>query len=180
MNINDNLWREIWSKEKYAPISNAYQSRGFGTDKEPESSVCMASFANAMGDKFKEGMVLLDYGCGSGRFCNFMSKRLKDFSYYGVEKFGSGTQWGENAIDFARSHFGKDPRVTFGSIGCEIEKEGIEKADIALLLSVCTHTTIEETNMIFNKLSPIIEKGGIVTFSIFLSDKYSVSKNLAF
>ncbi len=172
MQIDDPLWKDVWSKEKYEPISGTYKSRGFGTDREPESSVCMASFANAMGDKFKEGMVLLDYGCGSGRFCNFMSKRLKDFSYYGVERLGSSIKWGENAISFAREYFGGDPRVSLGFIGDKIEREAIDKADVVLLLSIFTHVPLEETNEIMDKLMPIINKGGSVIFSMFIENNY--------
>jgi G:T-mismatch repair DNA endonuclease (very short patch repair protein) len=34
-----------------------------------------------MGEYFKENMKILDYGCGPGQFCNFMSSKLKNFEY---------------------------------------------------------------------------------------------------
>lgn len=175
MKTSDSLWQDTWSKEKYEPISHFYVSYGFGTDKEPDASVCMASFANAMGNKFKEKMVLLDYGCGSARFCNFMSKRLKDFSYYGIEKPG-GEKNGEKAIEYARMCFGYDKRITLGLIGDEVEKEAIEKAEVVLLLSIFTHLTVEEMNAIMDKLLPIIQRGGSIVFSAFIRDEYSVGK----
>ena len=36
----------------------------FGTDEEPSSSLWMASLSEAMGESFREGMAVLDYGCG--------------------------------------------------------------------------------------------------------------------
>ena len=180
MKITDNLWKNVWSIEKYKPISDKYRSRGFSTDLEPESSVCMASFANAMGNKFKEGVVLFDYGCGSARFCNFMSKRLDNFFYYGVEKLGSLDNWGEKAIAYAQSHFGKDNRIKLGFIGDDVEKEAINNAEVALLLSIFTHTDIKEMNSIMDKLMPIILRGGSVIFSVFIRDTYRCINNLAY
>jgi len=176
MKMSDSLWLDIWSKEKYEPISSNYVSLGFGEDKEPEGSLLMATFANAMGNKFKEKMVLFDYGCGSARFCNFISKRLKDFSYYGVEKPG-GERLGEKAIEYARMCFGYDKRISLGLIGDEVEQEAVEKADVALLLSIFTHTTIEEMNTIMDKLLPIISRGGSIVFSAFIRDKYWVGRS---
>ncbi|MFC1612651.1 hypothetical protein ACFL29_02255 [Patescibacteria group bacterium] len=177
MKITDTAWKEIWFKEKYEPISNEYLSRGFGTDKEPESSVCMASFANAMGTKFRDGITLLDYGCGSARFCNFMSRRLKDFLYYGVEKPGSFERWGEKAITYAHNNFGHDNRICLGFVGDNIEKEAIEKAEVALLLSIFTHLTIEDMNAIMDKLMPIILRGGSIIFSLFIGEAYITGRD---
>jgi len=169
MNFEDKLWIEKWIQEPFSPISETYVCAGYGTDKEPDGSLCMASFAFSMGDNFKEGMKLLDYGCGSARFCNFISKRLKNFTYYGLEP---DSPFGNEGIEIAKNHFGYDQRVKFGFIGTDLEKEAINNVDTVLLLSIFTHTTIEETEQILRKLFPIIERGGKVVFSMILGSRY--------
>jgi len=173
MKITDKLWTDVWSKEKYEPISTFYISTGFGADEEPEGSILLSTFMEAMGDNFREGMTILDYGCGSARLCNFMSKRLKDFTYYGVEQPG-GTGHSTRAIEYAKMCFGHDERVSLGMIGDEVEKEGLEKADTVLLLSIFTHLKIEDANAIMDKFMPLISRGGTVIFSAFLKDRYKI------
>ena len=94
MEFNSDLWIKKWVVEYYSPIVLEYDKKGIivGTDPEPRVSLCLASFAEAMGDKYKEGMRVLDYGCGSARFSNFLSKRLKEFYYIGLERMES--DWG--------------------------------------------------------------------------------------
>lgn len=174
MKIDDKIWEDIWSKELYPPISETYVSTGFGTDEEPDSSVCFANHAGAMGNVFKEGVKILDYGCGLARFCNFVSKRLRNFTYYGVEKPGSDFLWGEKAIEYANTHFGHDSRVHFGFTEQDVEKLAIDNVDVALLLSIFTHTNIEETHRIMTKLMPIINRGGVIVFSVHLANGYNL------
>lgn len=69
--------------------------------------------------------------------------------------------------------FGHDSRIKLGFIGDEIEKNAIDNANMALLLSIFTHTTIEETKNILKKLLPIVERNGIIIFSMILGNKYS-------
>ena len=177
MDKDNKLWIEEWSKEKYEPIQKDFVSVGNGTDAEPKSSMCLAAFAVGMKENYKEGMKLLDYGCGNCRMANFLSKRLKDFTYYGVEP---NSPYGKGQTESATNYFGNDKRVSIGLIGEEIEKEAISNADTVLLLSVFTHTTIEETKAIITKLIPIIERGGSVVFSVILGDKYSPVGNNAY
>jgi SAM-dependent methyltransferase len=187
--LEDSLWTEKWSKEPFPPINTNYLTQtgvshdaegnlyiicvpaGYGVDAEPKASLCFASFAEAMGGNFKEGMSLLDYGCGSARMCNFMSKRLREFTYYGVEP---DSPFGNSGIDTAAYYFGHDERVRVGFIGSDLEREAIDKADIALLLSIFTHTDIEETEQILRKLCPIIQRDGKIVFSVMLGESYAL------
>ena len=94
MNIKDKLWTDKWSIIKYKPIFSNYYVHGFGSADEPDSSLWMSSLSEAMGEYFKEQMIVLDYGCGSARYGNFLSYRVKDFEYYGIDetKFNAQSQ----------------------------------------------------------------------------------------
>ncbi len=174
MKFTDKLWINDWSKEHYTPIVNNYENVGIivGTDPEPKASLCITSFVNAMGDKYKENMKILDYGCGSARVFNFLSKRLKNFHYIGLERFESN--WTNACISKAIELFGNDNRIELGFTESELEKKAIEISETVLLLSVFTHTTIEETEKIINKLLPIVERGGNIVFSMIHGDKYEL------
>jgi SAM-dependent methyltransferase len=163
---------------KYKAIDDTYQSVGFGTDQEPQSTILLTIFSEAMRDSFKEKMKILDYGCGSGRYCNFLSQRISDFEYFGLEKPNSSTLWGEQAIRVALSHFAQDIRVNFGFIDTPLEKKAIENCDVVLLLSVFTHTSILETHRIIEKLLPLVLNGGKIIFSMIIGDFYREEGNL--
>ena len=175
MKFTDKLWIDVWSKEKYPPIVENYNGIIVGTDDEPAASLCIASFINAMGDKYKEGMKILDYGCGSARVCNFLSKRLIDFNYIGLERVES--DYCRNCINKAIELFKKDPRVEVGYIDTDLDRKAIATCDTVLLLSVFTHTTIEETERILIKLLPVIERGGNIVFSMIHGDSYKLGKD---
>jgi len=177
MKLENKLWINKWSKEKYKPISETYNCSKYGTDGEPGASICMSSFARTMGKNFKEEIKLLDYGCGAARFCNFMSRRLKDFTYYGLEP---NSEFGRDSIETAKKFFGHDSRINLGFIGSELEQEAIEKVDTVLLLSIFTHTTIEETNEILTKLLPIIQRGDKIVFSVLIAEKYDLFQGKAY
>ncbi len=172
MKLTDTLWTDVWSKDSYPPINPLPNPDG--TENEPEFSLCMASFAYAMGEHFKEGMTILDYGCGSARFCNFMSRKLRDFVYYGIEKRSSSARWGELEINTAQYRFQHDPRIKLGFIEEDIEQEAINNADVALLLSIFTHMSIEETKRTMEKLMPIARRGGKIVFSVIHGDEYQL------
>jgi SAM-dependent methyltransferase len=178
MKFTDDLWIHKWSKEPYTPIVSDYKGIIVGTDKEPDASLCMASFANAIGDKYKEEMKILDYGCGSARFCNFLSKRLKNFHYIGLERFES--EWGRICINKAIELFKHDSRGEVGYINRELDKKAIETCEIVFLLSVFTHTTIEKTEEILIKLLPIIERNGNIVFSMIHGNDYNLIREMAY
>ena len=75
MRLTDPLWIDKWSKTTFAPRPRDFstavrrqarrkQLGSFGTDQEPASSLWLASLSEALGDGFREGMRILDYGCG--------------------------------------------------------------------------------------------------------------------
>jgi ubiquinone/menaquinone biosynthesis C-methylase UbiE len=57
----------------------------YGADSAEASDNWFTALSNAAGQSFCEGMVMLDYGCGCGRYANWISRRIKDFTYYGLE-----------------------------------------------------------------------------------------------
>ena len=52
---------------KYKPISDNYQSVGFGTDQEPQSSMLLTAFSKAMKSHYREGIKILDYRIVTGK-----------------------------------------------------------------------------------------------------------------
>jgi len=168
--MSETTWLEKWSQLiKYSPIIPDYEIKGFGSHLEPESSIWMASLSESMGEYFKEGLKVLDYGCGSGRYCNFLSMYLKRFIYFGVEVEGSE---GNIGMKMGMNSFGHDPRVNFGIIDSDIEKKALSMVDIVLLGSVYTHLLYQDFIKVSDKFLPIVDKGGAVVFSIFIGDEY--------
>ena len=146
----------------------------FGTDDEPGSSLWMASLSEAMSSDFHEGMTVLDYGCGAGRYAQFLRQRLKRFSYYGVEKPGSNYRHGEKSTKAGRVLFRWDRRIHFDMIGSRLEAKALERASVVVLGSVFTHVDLDELQSILKKLSPVVSRGAKVVFSIFLADEYAL------
>jgi cyclopropane fatty-acyl-phospholipid synthase-like methyltransferase len=172
VNINSSEWVDKWSKDLYDPMCIDFYIKGYGSDKEPYSSIWMSSLANGMGDFFKDGMKILDYGCGAGRFYNFLSRKIKDFSYIGVEKPCSNHQFGEKSIETARKIFEKDKRGKFGLIGTELEDDAIASVDVVVLGSIFTHISYTNMQIVCDKFLSVLDRGGAVVFSIFIEDKY--------
>ena len=183
MLLTDPLWTEKWSKVSFTPRLRdfsaaifkhaAAQNFGlFGTDEEPGSSLWLASLSEAMGASFREGMCVLDYGCGAGRYAQFLRQRLKRFAFYGLEKPGSDFRHGEKSIKTARKLFRWDRRVRFDLIGSRLEATALARADVAVLGSIFTHVDLGEVERILAKLAPIISRGGTIVFSIFLADTH--------
>jgi cyclopropane fatty-acyl-phospholipid synthase-like methyltransferase len=183
MRISDTAWIEKWSKIRFAPRPRDFpaavraQARAenfglFGTDEEPGSSLWLASLSEAAGDSFREGMTVLDYGCGAGRYAHFLRQRLKKFTYFGVEKPGSDFRHGEKSIKAARKLFRWDRRIGFDSIGSRLESNALARAEVVVLGSIFTHVGLDEVRYILQKLQPVVARGGKVVFSIFIADEH--------
>jgi cyclopropane fatty-acyl-phospholipid synthase-like methyltransferase len=125
-------------------------------------------------------MTVLDYGCGAGRYAQFMRQRLKAFRYFGLEKAGSNFRHGEKSIKAARALFRWDWRIRFALIGSRLESTALVRADVAVLGSIFTHVAFDEVQRILQNLQPIISRGGTVVFSIFIADNHRLEGNGAY
>ncbi len=142
----------------------------FGTwgsgDSQSSEEWLSALVDNAI--EMREGLCVLDYGCGGGRLCNYLSKQLEKFSYYGLEPaYGQGPAY----LNFARSHF-NDPRVVFDYIGSPTEIHAIKNADYVVLGSVLTHMPYEDAIIVMDKFRSVVAGGGKIVASVFIGDRY--------
>jgi SAM-dependent methyltransferase len=187
MRLTDPLWTGKWSKNRFSPpiddfsaaIQRHAEARGFGqfgTDEEPGSSLWLASLSEAVADSFREGMAVLDYGCGAGRYAQFLRQRLAHFTYFGLEKPGSNFGHGEKSVAVAEELFRGDGRVSFGLIGGPLEARALARADVVVLGSIFTHVDFSELRHVLSKLQPIVARGGRVVFSIFIADTHHLEQ----
>lgn len=173
--FESDLWR-IWKETRYPPICESYcPATGYGADREPHSSLWMAHLAEAMGNRWNEGMRLLDYGCGTARFANFMSGRLRNFTYFGVDvrESHAGPGIGLNGVNVASEALKGDRRICLDYIGSDIDGFGVDTTDVGLAASVFTHLTVESSRAILEKLRPIVNRGGIIVYTLILGDEYA-------
>lgn len=186
MQLTDPLWTAKWANVSFAPplddfpaaVRRRAETQGFslfGTDEEPGSSLWLASLSEAMGEGFREGMTVLDYGCGAGRYAQFLRQRLARFTYVGLERPGSDFRHGEKSVAAAQELFAGDDRITFGLLGSTLEAHALMHADIAVLGSIFTHLDFVELTRILAKLSPIVARGRIV-FSIFIDETFRLEE----
>ena len=107
------IWDSFWSIKKFDPIlKNPPLISYGGTNTEPLASIGMSCFLDASKDKFKDGFSILDYGCGTGILSNFISERLSDFKYYGLEP---NSAHGLERINLGKNLF-KDNKIFLGLI----------------------------------------------------------------
>jgi SAM-dependent methyltransferase len=175
MKETDERWVNNWSRRYHKPVFDSRFTQRWGTNTEPEASIWLSSMSEPMGEFFTEGLKILDYGCGGGRYANFISQRIKDFTYYGIEPNG-----GESAIAIEELKNHRLPaNVRFGYITDEIEKEAIDTVDVVALGSIFTHLVFETDDespngdsfvTICDKFKPVIDRGGIIVFSVFIDD----------
>ena len=125
MESNSSQWINKWAQNKYPRLYPDFYVYGFGTDAEPGTSHWMASLLDPMGERFKEGVTILDYGCGCARLFNFITGYLKDFKYYGTEPTGS------KELEKAKSFFEDDPRAIF--MTCE---SAVMSKDVYLVMQL--------------------------------------------
>jgi predicted RNA methylase len=160
-------WEDYWVSTKNKPLCEKPSTNVYGgTNYEPLASIGMSCFTDAIKDKFKEGFTIVDYGCGAGILSNFISERLSDFTYYGLEP---STGWGPDRISLGRETF-NDPRVNFGLI--ENDYDNIiknNKIDAVILISVFTHLTIEDTYKVLDSLLNLFtyNQNASIVFSCF-------------
>ena len=154
-------------REKFPEVEHC------GSEKEPDSTLWLSSLSSAMGENFGEGMVILDYGCGIGRYADFINSRIKKFKYFGVEKGNSENGHGENCLKFARKIYGYNRRIKFGMTETKFEKKAIEVSNLSVLGSVFTHLDTLEIMRILTKLMPIVKTNqGKIVFSAFVAEAF--------
>jgi len=158
--------------KKYPAIIEGYSPKGWGSHDETESLNWMLSLSRAMGEYFKEGMKILDYGCGSVRYANFLSEQFKKFKYYGIEIKG-GSSAGE-LMNVVAPKF-VDKRIKLGLIDDDIEFEAYDNVDVVVLGSIFTHLAFHggKNNSfvgIMDKIKKVVYKGGIIVFSTFIDE----------
>jgi SAM-dependent methyltransferase len=131
----------------------------------------LTNLSIAMEHRFKEGLTVLDYGCGIGRYADFLNKKMKKFKYFGLEKSNSKNAHGEKCIKIANKIFRYSRKIHFGLIDSDLEKKAIKNSDVCVLGSVFTHVDYAEVQNILTKLMPIVKNNdGIIIFSAFISD----------
>jgi SAM-dependent methyltransferase len=124
-------------------------------------------YFEAIGSHLRDGIALLDYGSGPGRFANYLSERVEQFRYWGIEQ---ATPFGQYSTDYAISLFGSDHRLRFGVAGSAEDQEAREQADVVVLSSVFTHLDFTMYETLMAEFEPILSRGGIVVFSCFLDN----------
>ncbi len=191
MQTDDARWLEKWARTDHTPRPHNFSRivlwtarlrrfGAYGTDREPDSSVWLASLSEAMQARFREGMSVLDYGCGAGRYARFLQQRLETFEYFGVERPAGQLRHGEKSIELARWLFRRDERVAFGLIGSPFESDALARVEVVVLGSIFTHVEAQELVAVLEKMSPVVERGGTVVFSIFIADEYDVEDGGAY
>jgi len=161
-------WEEYWVNTKNKAICEKPSVEVYGgTNYEPLASIGMSCFTDAIKDKFKEGFKVVDFGCGAGILANFISERLSNFTYYGLEPANG---WGPDRISLGKSTF-NDPRVNFGLI--ENDYENIiknNKIDAVILISVFTHLIIDDVYKVLENVEKVFtyNKNASIVFSCFI------------
>jgi hypothetical protein len=139
---------------------------GAGSDYMPHT----LSWCKCLNSGFKDTYNIIDWGCGYGRFLNYLlSKKIEKFKYYGFELRGENN--GNVLINFCNKHYLKcndsNKIIKFGFIDEDnIVNEAIKNCDILLLGSVFTHLNINDSINILKKFDNFITDGGKVVFSL--------------
>ena len=166
-------WEEFWSTKHQKPIIEVPpQSLYGGTYIEPLASMGMSCFLEPVRDLFKEGVSILDYGCGAGILANFISERLKDYTYYGLE---INSEHGIERLDIAKKYL-TDDRNYFGLINEDLRSVLKNKIDCVVLISIFTHLKIDAVKDIIFNLKPLFEtnREAKIIFSCFIAEEDTV------
>lgn len=175
MNNEHQHWNEYWSSTKNTPIYKNPPAEVYGgTNYEPLASIGMSCFVDAIKEDFVEGFKIIDYGCGAGILANFISERLTDFTYFGLEP---STGWGPSRLETGRNYL-NDPRVSFDFVDNYEKIIQNTSIDSVVLISVFTHLTIQDTLEILENLIQIFKynKKASIVFSCFTSEEDRVSE----
>jgi 2-polyprenyl-3-methyl-5-hydroxy-6-metoxy-1,4-benzoquinol methylase len=169
------IWQEFWKTENKKPIiektHSEYKSLYGGTNFEPDASIGISCFIEPCRNKFKDTFSILDYGCGAGIVSNFISLRLDNFKYVGLEPKNIH---GSERITIAKQLL-NDKRVEFGFIEDSLEKLYETNFDCIILISIFTHLTIEQTYHTLDKLLPFIKNNKTkIIFSCFINNNYEL------
>ncbi len=163
------IWDSFWSIKKFKPILINPPSISYGgTNIEPLASIGMSCFLDACKDKFIEEFSVLDYGCGAGILSNFISERLDNFTYYGLEP---NSTHGLERINLGNSLF-KDERVFLGFIDEDLDSLLSKKLDSIILISIFTHLMIDDIIGILDKITKVYDTNPNcdIIFSCFISE----------
>jgi 2-polyprenyl-3-methyl-5-hydroxy-6-metoxy-1,4-benzoquinol methylase len=170
-----NHWTNYWHSEITYPICKNPPSILYGgTNQEPLASIGMSCFLDAVKTKFKENFSVIDYGCGAGILSNFISSRLHNFTYLGLEPRG---EHGIERINLGKTHL-NDSRVKFGFTD-EFSNINKNKVDAIILISVFTHLIFDDIKNILNDLLTVYEKNPncTIVFSCFIDDESHVKNH---
>ena len=149
------IWDSFWSFKTNQPIlQNPPKILYGGTYEEPLASMGMSCFLDPSRDKFKEEFSILDYGCGAGILGNFISERLSNFKYYGLEP---NSPHGVERITLGKNYL-NDERLFFGLIDKDLEYCLNQKIDSIILISVFTHLVINDITNILDNLIKVFDK----------------------
>jgi 2-polyprenyl-3-methyl-5-hydroxy-6-metoxy-1,4-benzoquinol methylase len=144
---------------------------GVGSDHEPWNTKWCEALSSGVGDKFKEGLCIIDWGCGYARYYNWLTSFFDNFTYYGFEVHGPKN--GDLLVNFCRQKL-SDPRCTYDYIDSDTVDTAITKCNVVLLGSVFTHISIKDADGIVKRFSKLLDKGGSLVFSVIIADNYSI------
>lgn len=145
--------------------------RGCGSDYLPHTVKWCNTLHEGIGEL--EDVAIIDYGCGYGRFLNYMlNKKINNFKYYGLELRGVRGN-GLNRFNENYLSFNDENRVIkFGfSDEQDLINEAIQNCNTILFGSVFTHWKIEDSIEILRTFDEIIKKGKAV-FSLIIDKEY--------
>jgi len=167
MKFESDAWVNRWSRPTRKRITGISLHGGCGSE-DARSDLWCASLCATFGNRFRDGVSILDYGCGCCRLMNFVSGFLERFQYSGFEM---NTEHGRKCIDIARRHLGADPRGRFGLIDEKTVDDGLSTADVVVFGSVFTHLRFAELESMVVRLRPLFLRGGAAVLSVFMADQ---------
>lgn len=163
-----------WKRRPFKPLIDGAGEKKLciGSRTKAKSWKWCTTLSEAMGDLFREGLKITDYGCGKGRYCNFLTGWLREFTYYGLEPKNRG---GRKYLGMARHLLGETRRWRFGFLGTKFEREALENSEIILLGSVFPHLAIEDFHSIMDDLLSAAPQATLI-FSVMHATKYQLGE----